>query len=120
MGVQLTPLFQAVEAAARKRPTEERVAKGVALCRLAYRHAQEIQALCKLRRQQQHDFERIGARNGAVALLDAHPVEIEAMRYLCPDFGRGDPSKQKRGLKWLKKQDYMKEFLPPAYKKVRY
>ena len=120
MGVQLTPLFQAVEDHARRFRTWRNVSKGAAICQRAYDVRDEIQQFREYRKLVQHEMMRVGKRNGAIALLDMHPVEYEAVTYLCPEFSKPNSERQREGLRWLEKQDYMSEFLPPNFEKKRF
>ena len=120
MGAQLTPLFQAVEDRARRYRTWTTVSKGAAICQRAYDARDEIAQFREYRKAVQHEMMRVGKRNGAIALLDMHPVEYEAAGFVCPEFVSPNAERQREGLRWLEKQDFMGEFLPPKFEKRRF
>lgn len=113
------PVFEAVEAEGRRRK-DESVYKAAAICHLARRHVNEIDALRLYRHQMREIATREPKRNGTIAMLDMHPVELEAISYLCPEFRAPNAQQQRQGLRWVEKQPWAAEFLPPQYEKVRY
>ena len=120
MGKQVSPVFDAVEAEARRHRDPYRVAKAAVICKMARKHKSEINALRDYRQKLREVATREPKRHGTLAMLDMHLLELEAIAFLCPEFRAPNGEQQKKGLRWVEKQDWAKEFLPPAYEKVRY
>ena len=120
MSKQVSPVFDAVEARARRYPKWEVVKKGSSICRRAAQQRQEIEEFRNYRKLLRDNATLKPNINGALAMLEMHPLEAEAIMFLCPDFMAPNAERQKRGLRWVEKQDWAKEFLPPKFEKVRF
>ena len=120
MSKQVSPLFDAIEERARKYRDWKTVMGGAHICRLAAKHRKEIEEFRKYRALLRQTCNKKANINGALALLEHHPVEHEAMRWLCPDFAASTATRKREGLRWLEKQPYMQEFLPPKFEEVRF
>lgn len=117
---QVSPLFDEVEAQARRYRDPYRVARAAVICKMAREHQEGIEEHRVYRHKMREIATREPKRNGSIALLDMHPVELEAISFLCSDFRAPNAQRQKDGLKWVKKQPWAKEFLPPEFAKERF
>lgn len=120
MSKQVSPVFDAVEERARRYPKWDIVMRGASICRQAARQRQEIEGFRKYRKLLRDNANLKPNINGALALLEMHPLEAEAIAFICPDFTAPNSERQKRGLAWVKKQPWAEEFLPPKFEKVRF
>ena len=116
----MSPVFDAVEALARKYNNDTMVKVASRLCARAAIRRSEIEEYRSYRQLIRHNCEGKAGINGRLAMLEMHPLEAEAIRLLCPEFMAPNSEQQKRGLRWVEKQPWAKEFLPAPIEKVRF
>ena len=121
MGVQVSPIFQAVEESARKTPWDrDRLLEAAALCLAAKHKNDEIQAVRQNREAMRRACLRDGSRNATTPTLDLHPLELEAVRFLCPESQIAHWGAKKETWAWVLKQPWAQEFKAPPFEKVRH
>ena len=120
MGAQVSPIFDAVEAEARRDRTGEKVITGAAICYRAKEQAGEIHMMRVARDVMRHNLQQRNDINGNLLTLDMHPMEYEACEYLCPLLKTADWQAQARAWRWILKQEWGQEFGAPQYEKTRF
>lgn len=113
MGVQISPLFQAVEDQARKYnagPKSEasvrKVFEGARICWRAKKHKAEIIQFRRNRELLRKNCNQEGKRNGHLKTGEIHTIEWEAAMYLCPLLKTADWQAQIRGIDWVLEQPW--------------
>ena len=120
MSNQISPLFQAVEDEARKRPTQERIETAAAICYEARRREAEIIQFRVNRELQRKHCEQEGKRNGHLMTGEIHPVELLAAEFLCPELKTSSWLAQMRAWRWVLKQDWGRDFDAAPIQRTRF
>jgi hypothetical protein len=120
MGVQISPVFQAVEEAARKYRTTDLVFQGAMICRRAMARRKEIQQLRESRERMRRHAEQVGARNGHLLTGEIHPIELEAIHLLRPDLASARGHDLTREWREILKQPWGKEFAATTIERTRH
>ena len=120
MGTQVSPIFDEIEAHARRHPTQYNVLRGATLCLKAKQKAGEIFAMRQERHIQRANSERKNSTNGTTTTLDIHPLEWEAACILLPDLDSHDPTVLTDAVRKMLKTEWGKEFSPSPFEKTRF
>ena len=120
MGTQVSPIFDELEAQARRYPTPGNVMTGAWLCYQAKEKAGEIFAMRQERDIQRKNSERKNSTNGTISTLDIHPLEWQAACLLLPELDSHDPTVLTGAIRKMLKTEWGKEFSPSPFEKTRF
>ena len=100
---------------------DENVAtSAAALCMAAITRRDEIDRIRADRQALREKDTRRPEINMAVTVMDMHPLELEAIKLICPDVNRGDKEAKRAAWQWVLNQPWAQELKPPSMAKRFY
>ena len=111
MDSAMNDVFEAVGDHARRSKSHFERMRALGILAAARLKAREIYALKQERKAMRAAIEtRRADLNGTVTTFDLHPIELEAIKFLCPDADVADWQAKKKAWEWILAQPWAQEF----------